>query len=139
MPFSPYLLDSPLKQAERALRRPSSALWLRAVCVRTSRFEESLQFYVATLGLTLARVGAHPISGSSRAWLVDAEGVEVLELLEVPDGDDPGVHELVFGMPRRTVTLLRSRLELQGIAHTKAGESVYFKDPCGTTVRVDAL
>ncbi len=139
MPLSTSLLDSPLRQAERALRRPSSTLWLRGVCLRTASFEESLDFYVRTLGLTLGRVGAHPITGSPRAWMLDAEGVEILELLEVDNEDETGVHELAFGMPRRTVILLRSRLDLQDIPYTAAGRSVYFKDPAGTTIRVDSL
>jgi catechol 2,3-dioxygenase-like lactoylglutathione lyase family enzyme len=114
-------------------------VWLRSVCIRTAHFEDALQFYVTTLGLTLGRMGAHPLTACARAWMIDAEGNEVFELQEAQPTDVPGTHELAFGMPRRTVTLLRSRLDLQGIRYTNAGSSLYFADPDGTTIRIDAL
>jgi catechol 2,3-dioxygenase-like lactoylglutathione lyase family enzyme len=138
MSLSPAALDSAYRQAERALRKPSSAVWLRGVALRTSRFDEALQFYTQALGLTLGDVGADPLSARVRAQMLDAEGRPVLQLVE-SDGDAGGVRELAFGMPRRTVALLRSRLGLQGVRYTDAGGALYVEDPDGTTLRVEAL
>lgn len=132
-------LDSAFRQAERALRKPSSAIWLRSVCVRTTRFDEALAFYVNTLGLTLGAVGVHPVTTQPRAQMLDAEGHQVFELVESADDSARGVHELAFGMPRRTVTLLRARLDLQGIQYTETPSAIYLRDVDGTLLRIEAL
>ena len=139
MDLSTAPLDSAYRQAERALRKPSSAIWLRSVCVRTTRFDEALDFYVTALGLTLGGLGVHPITAQPRAQLLDAEGNRVFELVESEDPTARGVHELALGMPRRTVTLLRSRLDLQGIAFTDTPSAIYLHDVDGTLLRIDAL
>ena len=137
MSLSPAALDSAYRQAERALRKPSSAIWLRAVSLRTARFDEALDFYTQALGLTLGDVGADPLTARVRAQMLDAEGRPVLQLVEADEAG--GVGELAFGMPRRTVALLRSRLDLQGVRYTDAGGALYVADPDGTTLRVEAL
>lgn len=132
-------LDSAYRQAERALRKPSSAIWLRSVCVRTTRFDEALDFYVTALGLTLGGLGVHPLTAQPRAQMLDAEGHQVFELVESDDDSARGVHELAFGMPRRTVTLLRARLDLQGIEYTETPAAIYLRDVDGTLLRIEAL
>ncbi len=132
------LLDSAYRQAERALRKPSSAVWLRGVSVRTAQFDRALDFYVAALGLTLGGLDAHPLTSRPRAQLLDAEGRRVLELVE-SDDTERGVHELAFGMPRRVFALLRARLDLQGIAYTPTAGAVYLRDVDGTLLRIEAL
>ena len=132
-------LDSAYRQAERALRKPSSAIWLRSVCVRTTRFDEALDFYVTALGLTLGGLGVHPLTAQPRAQMLDAEGHQVFELVESDDDSARGVHELAFGMPRRTVTLLRARLDLQGIRYTETPSAIYLRDVDGTLLRIEAL
>ncbi len=132
-------LDSAYRQAERTLRKPSSAIWLRSVCVRTARFDEALDFYCTALGLTLGGLGVHPLTAQPRAQLLDAEGHQVFELVESDDATARGVHELAFGMPRRTVTLLRARLDLQGIAYTPTPGAIYLRDVDGTLLRIEAL
>lgn len=139
MSLSPTPHDSVYRQAERALRKPSSTIWLRSVCVRTTKFDEALQFYDQTLGLTLGRLDAHPLTGQARAQMLDAEGNTVFQLVESDDPTARGVHELAFGMPRRTVLLLRSRLDLQNIPYTDAGSAVYLQDVDGTTLCIEAL
>jgi catechol 2,3-dioxygenase-like lactoylglutathione lyase family enzyme len=138
MSLSPAALDSAYRQAERALRKPSSAVWLCGVTLRTPRFDEALGFYVRTLGLTLGDVGADPVSAQVRAQMLDAEGRPVLRLVDSPDATH-GVRELAFGMPRRTVALLRSRLDLQGVRYTDAGSVLYLHDPDGTLLSIEAL
>lgn len=139
MPLQTRLLDSPLRQAERALRKPSSAVWLRSVGVRTARFSDALDFYVTTLGLTLGSLEVHPLSGTPRARLLDAEGQPILDLIEA-DGEPPTpMHELALGMPRRTWTLLRARLNLRKVDCTPVGDQLYFQDLDGNGLRIDAL
>ena len=137
MSLSPTALDSAYRQAERALRKPSSAIWLRGVALRTARFDEALRFYVHSLGLTLGGVDVDPLSSRVRAQMLDAEGRPALQLVEADEAG--GVRELVFGMPRRTVALLRSRLDLQGVRYAEVGAALYVEDPDGTTLRVEAL
>lgn len=139
MSLSAAALSAAYRQAERTLRKPSSAVWLRSVCVRTTRFDEALQFYVNTLGLTLGSVGVHPLTTQARAKLLDAEGNEVFELVESEDDTARGAHELAFGMPKRTLTLLRSRLDLQNVPYTDAAGALYFRDVDGTLLRIEAL
>ena len=139
MSLSPSLSESPLRQAERALRKPSSTVWLQSVCVRTTRFDEALNFYVRTLGLTLDGVSIHPITSAPRAQMLDAEGNPVFELVEAQGDAVRGVHELAFGMPRRTWHLLRARLSMQGVNYTEAGQSLWLEDVDGTTLRIEAL
>ena len=139
MPLQSRLLDSPLRQAERALRKPSSAVWLRSVGVRTARFSGALDFYVSTLGLTLGGLEAHPLTGAPRARLLDAEGQPILDLIDA-DGEAPApMHEIALGMPRRTWTLLRARLNLRDVPATAAGDQLYLQDVDGNGLRVDAL
>ena len=139
MPLSPALLDSPMRQAERTLRRPSSAVWLRAVSLRTPRFDEALAFYVTALGLTLGAVEVHPLTARASARLLDAEGHDVFELVDDETAGAAGHHELSFAMPRRTVTLLRARLEALGVASAESGSGLSFCDPDGSRIRVEAM
>ena len=128
-----------MRQAERAFRRPSSAVWLRAVSLRTSRFDDALAFYVTALGLTLGAVEVHPLTARASARLLDAEGHDVFELVDDETAGAPGHHELAFAMPRRTVTLLRARLEGLGVACAEMGTGLSFCDPDGSRIRVEAL
>ena len=139
MDLSTIARDSAYRQAERALRKPSSTVWLRSVCVRTTRFDDALDFYVTALGLTLGGLGVHPLTAQPRAQLLDAEGNRVFELVESDDDSARGVHELAFGMPRRTVTLLRARLDLQGVEYQEAAGGLYLRDVDGTLLRIEAL
>ncbi len=132
------LLDSPFRQAERTLRRPSSAVWLRAVRLHTARFDDALAFYVTALGLTLGSVDVHPVTAATSARLLDAEGAAVFELHDTPDAA-AGAHDLAFAMPRRTVTLLRARLTSAGIPAAECGAALTFSDPDGNCIRVDAI
>ncbi|MEM0961300.1 MAG: VOC family protein [Bacteroidota bacterium] len=140
MSLSTASLDAAYRQAERALRKPSSAVWLRSVCVRTSRFDEALNFYVTVLGLTLGSLEVNPMTARPRARLLDAEGHQVFELVDADGEKGRGVHELAFGMPKRTVTLLRSRLDLHDVDYVEAGGScLLLRDVDGTRLRIESL
>ena len=107
--------------------------------MRTAHFSEALDFYVTTLGLTLGSLEAHPLTGSPRARLLDAEGQAILDLIEADGEALAPMHELALGMPRRTWTLLRARLNLRDVPYTAAGDQLYLTDLDGNGLRIDAL
>lgn len=131
--------------AERALRNPSSVIWLGHVCVTTTRFEKALGFYSGTLGLSLRTVERHPLYFDRlRAMLTDAEGRDVVEIVEASDGtksetDDPVVNQLGFRLPRRTWRALRSRLQTTGVPYEQVGDAISLCDPDGIRLRVEPL
>ena len=128
--------------AERALRRPSSTIWLNHVCVSTTQFDEALNFYVATLGLSLRTVELDPTEPSRlHAVLVDAEDRDVLELVESdPAVETPtNVSQLGFALPRRSWQLLRARLDTQEHPYRLTGGSLLFEDTDGIVLRVQPL
>lgn len=139
----PHARLTALELAERALRRPSSTIWLHRVRVGTRSFDEALQFYVGTLGLTLRAVELDPADQTRfRAVLTDAEARDVLELVESP-GTEPGltsgVGALAFALPRRAWQALRVRLATQEHPFAIVGDSLSFTDPDGLTLYVEAL
>ena len=78
-------------------------------------------------------------TSAPRAKMLDAEGNQVFELVEAEGDAMRGVHELAFGMPKRTWHLLRARLAMQGVDYTEAGQSLWLEDVDGTTLRIEAL
>lgn len=129
--------------AERVFRRPSSALWLSHVSVVTQRFDEALEFYVATLGLTLRAVEVDPAAPTRlRAVLVDAEDRDVLEIVQADDSDaEPvaNVSRLSFQLPHRSWHLLRARLDTQRYPYQLAGGVLNFEDADGILLRVTPI
>lgn len=137
--------SSPHRLVERALKRPSSVIWLGHVCVTTTRFEEALGFYSGTLGLSLRTVERHPLHFDRlRAVLIDAEGRDVIELVEASDGakpetDDPVVNQLGFRLPRRSWQALRARLETADVPYEHANGALALRDPDGIRLCVEPL
>lgn len=128
--------------AERALRRPSSTIWLNHVCVSTSQFDTALNFYVATLGLSLRTVELDPTEPTRlHAILVDAEDRDVLELIEADTNVEAptNVSQLGFALPRRSWQLLRARLDTQEHPYRVSGGALLFEDVDGITLRVQPL
>lgn len=139
--------SAPHSVVERALRHPASMIWLGHVSVTTARFDEALAFYVSTLGLALRTVDAHPLFPDRlRAVLIDAEGHDVLELLEASaqtnvqalDASRP-FHQMSFRLPRRTWQLLRARLSANDVPFQEMGTHLYLHDTDGILLRIEAL
>ena len=135
---------TPQRVLERALKNPSSTIWLGHVCVTTGRFEEALGFYSGLLGLSLRTVERHPLHFDRlRAVLIDAEGQDVIELVEAPEvsGTVPqsGVNRLGFRLPRRSWQALRSRLDAHDVPYDLADGSLSLDDPNGIRLRVEPL
>lgn len=128
--------------AERALRRPSSTIWLNHVRVCTTQFEKALDFYVSTLGLSLRTVELDPTKPSRlHAILVDAEDRDVLELVESDTTIEAptNISQLGFSLPRRSWQLLRARLDTQEHSYRLSGGSLLFEDTDGIVLRVQPL
>ncbi len=148
LPFMAFL-PSPSRRcvthehlAERALRRPSSTIWLNHVRVSTTQFEKALDFYVSTLGLSLRAVELDPTEPSRlHAILVDAEDRDVLELVESDRAVDvpTNVSQLGFSLPLRSWQLLRARLDAHDHPYRKSGDSLLFEDADGMVLRVQPL
>lgn len=128
---------------DRALKKPSSTIWLGHVCVTTTRFEEALAFYVGTLGLSMRTVERHPLHFDRlRAVMIDAEGRDVLELVEAArDEPDPAtsVHQLGFRLPRRSWQVLRARLAAQEVPYDEVDGHLVLRDCDGVVLKVEAL
>ena len=140
MTFSPALpVTTPHAAAERTLRKPSSAVWLRGVRVRTARFDDALAFYGTLLGLTLGGVRVHPVSSALSAQMTDAEGHPILEIVEAADAATGAGPELAFGMPRRTWQLLRARLDTQMWPYEATDDCLYVADADGTALRIESM
>jgi catechol 2,3-dioxygenase-like lactoylglutathione lyase family enzyme len=131
--------------AERALKRPSSVIWLGHVCVTTTRFEDALGFYAGTLGLSMRTVERHPIYFDRlRAVLTDAEGQDVVEIVEASEGaksetDDPVVNQIGFRLPHRTWRALRSRLQSTGVPYEQTAGVLALHDPDGIRLRIEPI
>ena len=127
---------------ERAIKKPSSTIWLGHVCVTTPRFEDALGFYAGTLGLSMRTVERHPVHFDRlRAVMIDAEGRDVLELVEA-DGESEqatSVSQLGFRLPRRSWHVLRARLDAQNVSYAESHGVLAFQDCDGIELRVEAL
>ena len=140
--YAPGLLSTRSHDAaaEQALRQPSSTLWLAAVALPVRDLEAALAFYVTVVGFRLRTVEAHPLrQGLLRAVLLDAEGRDVLELVEARPGEGGGFTQLAFHLPRRAWTLLRVRLGVRGIPFAEAGGQLWIEDPDGVALRFEPL
>jgi|SRR5690606_35194892 len=126
---------------ERALKHPSSTIWLGHVCLATPRFEEALGFYAGTLGLSMRTVERHPLHFDRlRAVMIDAEGRDVLELVEAAEGEATrSVRQLGFRLPRRAWQLLRARLDAQEVPYEEDDGHLVLHDCDGVMLRVEAL
>ncbi len=137
--------STPHRVLERALRNPSSTIWLGHVCVTTTRFEEALGFYSGMLGLSLRTVERHPLYFDRlRAVLIDAEGQDVIEIVEAhdamkPETNDPVVNRIGFRLPLRSWQALRSRLDAHDVPYEQADGSLSLSDPDGILLRIEPL
>jgi hypothetical protein len=79
-----------------------------------------------------------------RAVLTDAEGQDVVEIVEAAAGtksetDAPVVNQIGFRLPRRMWRVLRSRLQSTGVPYEQVGDAIALRDPDGIRLRVEPL
>ncbi len=135
-------LTSPESVLDRAIRQPSSTVWLGPIRVITPRFEEALGFYSGTLGLSLRTVERHPLHFDRlRAVLIDAEGHDMIELVETQDKAEATrtnelVSQLSFRLPKRSWHALRARLNTQAVGYKQREETLILHDPDGLRLKV---
>ncbi len=137
---SSSLPTSPQSVLERAIKNPSSTVWLGPVRVVTPRFEDALGFYSGTLGLGLRTVERHPLHADRlRAVLIDAEGHDMIELVETPGETtrtNESVNQLSFRLPKRSWHALRARLHTQAVGYTERHDTLILHDPDGLRLKV---
>lgn len=133
-------LTSPQSVLDRAIKKPSSTVWLGSIRVVTPRFEDALSFYSGTLGLSLRTVERHPLHFDRlRAVLIDAEGHDMIELVETPGASgqaDSSVNQLSFRLPKRSWHALRARLNTQDVGYTERHDTLILHDPDGLRLKV---
>ncbi|MEO1477037.1 MAG: VOC family protein [Bacteroidota bacterium] len=128
--------------AERAFRKPSTTVWLGSIALCTDCFDEAIAFYVGTLGFHLRSMAPHTADSTfMQAFLVDADGQDVLELIEVPPMPlgARSVTQLGFRLPQRTWQLLRVRLLAQEYPFTEVGDAVFLEDPNGVMLKMESM
>ncbi len=130
-------LTSPASVLDRALRNPSSTVWLGPVRVVTPRFEDALGFYSGTLGLSMRTVERHPLHPTRlRAVLIDAEGHDMIELVETAsERGESSMNQLSFRLPKRSWYALRARLDTQAVGYTRRANALILHDPDGLRVK----
>lgn len=142
LPTTPRRSSTNEYLAERALRRPSSTIWLNLVSVYTNKFDDALSFYVSTLGLSLRTVEVDPTNPNIlHAVLVDAEDRDVLELIQADEipGGATGFGEMRFSLPKRAWLLLRARLDAQDYPYRLSGDYLNLRDVDGRLLHVSPL
>ena len=115
--------------------RAAAALWLTHAAIMTADLDRALQFYVHVLGLSLRVREEDPIrKGRMRALLVDRDGRDVIELIEMPEMAHPsipgrgGIHHIGFRLPQRDWHGLRARMDAVGYPYDELQGRLFVRD-----------
>lgn len=113
---------------QRAIRLTHAALV-------TTSLDDAIRFYVDVLGLVLRVREEDPIrKGRMRAMLMDAAGIDVIEIIEIPEmahTSIPGrgaIHHIGFSLPEREWHSLRSRLDALGYPYQEVQRRLFIRD-----------
>ncbi len=124
--------------------RTTSSIWLTHAAIMTTRLDASIAFYRDVLGLTLRAVEDDPIrKGRRRAMMVDANGRDVLEIIEMTDMAHPsipgrgGIHHIGFTLPSREWHSLRSRMDAKGYGYQEIEGRLFVRDADGLTLEIE--
>lgn len=112
--------------------------------IMTTALERAIAFYTDVLGLVTQRVEDDPIrKGRRRAMLRDAEGREVIELIEMPEMGHPaipgrgGLHHLGFRLPEPAWHALRARLDASSYAYQEVNDCLFLRDADGLVLELE--
>lgn len=112
----------------------------------TTNLDAAVSFYLNLLGLTLRVIEDDPIrKGRQRAWLADPSGVDVVEIIEMPEMVHPsipgrgGLHHLGFRLPRAEWHALRSRLDASGYPYQEVQDRLFVRDADGLVLEIEPL
>lgn len=112
--------------------------------VMTTDLDEAVAFYVNLIGLSLQAVEDDPVrDGRKRALLTDAQGQDVIELIEMEEMEHPsvpgrgGIHHLGFSLSPREWHSLRSRLDAADHAYEEMKGRMFVRDADGLVLEVE--
>jgi glyoxylase I family protein len=115
--------------------RASAPLHLTHAAVMTTDLDRALHFYVYILGLSVRVREMDPIrKGRRRAMLVDIEGRDVVELIEMTDMAHPsipgrgGIHHVGFCLPQRDWLALRARMDAASYPYDEIEGRLFVRD-----------
>ncbi len=118
---------------------------LTHAALMSSQLDESIQFYVDVLGLTLRVKEEDPVRpGRMRAMLMDSEGRNIIELIEFPEmthSSVPGrgaIHHVGFCLPQRNWHSLRSRLDALGLPYQEVESRLFLRDADGVVLEIES-
>ena len=137
--------DCPGMSADNRSARPESAsLRLTHAAVMTKRLDHAVAFYTDVLGLSLRGIEDDPIrKGRRRAMLVDDEGREILEVIEMEELAHPsipgrgGIHHIGFHLPKTEWHALRSRLDAKGHGYDERHGRLFVRDADGLVLEIE--
>ena len=112
--------------------------------VMTTDLERAVAFYTDVLGLVVHVIEDDPIrKGRRRAMLYDADGHDVLELIEMREMAHAvipgrgGLHHLGFRLPPRHWHALRARLDAAGYPYQEVNHCLFIRDADGLVLELE--
>ncbi|MEM1126703.1 MAG: VOC family protein [Bacteroidota bacterium] len=112
--------------------------------IMTASLQDAIHFYVDVLGLTLRCVEEDPLrQGHQRALLTDADGCDVLEIIEMTELAHPtvpgrgGLHHLGFRLAERDWYSLRTRLDAQAYPYHEVDGRLFVRDADGLVLELE--
>jgi glyoxylase I family protein len=122
------------------------AIQLDHAAIMTTQLDAAVDFYTRLIGLHLRVIEEDPIrKGRRRALLTDANGREVLELIEMPELSHPtipgrgGIHHLGFRVPATDWHALRARLDAAGYPYQEVHQRLFVRDADGLVLEIEPL
>lgn len=123
---------------------PAAPILLDHAAIMTTQLDPAIRFYVDVLGLSLRTIEDDPIrEGRRRAMLVDRDGREVLEIIEMHELAHPtipgrgGLHHLGFRLPQRAWHALRSRLDAASYPYQDVQGRLFVRDQDGLVLEIE--
>jgi len=135
---------SPSSSESRSDTPSALSVSLDHASVMTSDLDESVRFYTEILGLDLRTVEDDPVrEGRKRAMLMDGNGHDVVEVIEMPEMAHPsvpgrgGIHHLGFCLPNRDWHSLRSRMDAADYPYQEVKGRLFVRDADGLVLEIE--
>lgn len=133
-----------MAMSEQHDRATATPLQLTHAAVMSRHLEESVAFYRDILGLSLRTIEADPIrEGRRRAMLLDGDGREVLEVIEMAELAHPsipgrgGIHHIGFRLPKSAWQALRTRMDARGYSYDEMEGRLFVRDVDGLVLEIE--
>ena len=124
--------------------RAMGSIRLTHTALMTTHLETAIAFYVDILGLALRIQEEDPIrKGRNRAMLVDSEGQDVIEIIEMPElahSSIPGrggIHHVGFRLTQREWHVLRSRMDAVGYPYQETDGRLFVRDADSVVLEIE--